>query len=389
MRILLVIPSLGSGGGAERSLIESVPELRSRGIDVAVAQFLRRPHEEQEVVLTRMGARIHELHATRPSRRVVSLRHVIETERPDIVHTSLFDADVAGRLAARATRPEHRPRVLTSLVNTSYDPARGRDPRVRPWRLRLVRRVDGWTARHLTDHFHAITHAVKADAVRSLGNEPGRVTVIERGRDRARLGSWSKERRARAREGLGIAPDAPVIVTVGRQEYQKGQTYLVAAFERVAKEYPDALLLLAGRRGYESGAIDAAIARSSFGDRIRSLGHRDDLPDVLAACDVFAFPSLYEGLGGAVIEAMALGLPVVSSDLPAVREVVEDGASALLVPRADKSAMGSALLRLVDDREMRHRFGARGQELFDTRFTLDRSIDRTVALYEDLLTRSV
>ena len=179
-----------------------------------------------------------------------------------------------------------------------------------------------------------------------------------------------------------------MIVTVGRQEYQKGQTYLIAAFERVAKEYPEALLLLAGRRGYESGAIDAAIARSKFGDRIRSLGHRDDLPDVLAACDIFAFPSLYEGLGGAVIEAMALGLPVVSSDLPAVREVVEDGASALLVPRADKSAMGSALLRLVDDREMRHRFGARGQELFDTRFTLDQSIDRTVALYEGLLTRS-
>ena len=141
-------------------------------------------------------------------------------------------------------------------------------------------------------------------------------------------GNWSKERRARGREGLGIASDAPVIVTVGRQEYQKGQTHLIAAFERVAREYPEALLLLAGRRGYESGAIDAAIARSSFGDRIRSLGHRDDLPDVLAACDVFAFPSLYEGLGGAVIEAMALGLPVVSSDLPAVREVVEDGASA-------------------------------------------------------------
>ena len=58
-------------------------------------------------------------------------------------------------------------------MNTSYDPARGRDPRVRPWRLRLVRRVDGWTARHLTDRFHAITHAVKADAVRSLGIEPG------------------------------------------------------------------------------------------------------------------------------------------------------------------------------------------------------------------------
>jgi glycosyltransferase involved in cell wall biosynthesis len=387
VRILFVIPSLGSGGGAERSLIESVPQLRERGIDVSIAQFFRRPHERQEGALHEKGARIHDIAAPGVVLRVVALRRIVDTECPDIVHTTLFDADIAGRAAVRLAR-RASPRLLTSLVNTSYDAARSNDPRVRAWKLRAVRQLDGLTARHMTDHFHAITRAVKEDAIRSLRIAPHRITVIERGRDPARLGTWSQERRSRARAKLGLDSSADVIVTVGRQEFQKGQTHLVAAFERVAATHPNAVLLLAGRRGHESDAIDATIARSPARGQIRLLGHRDDLPDVLAASDVFAFPSIYEGLGGAVIEAMALGLPVVASDLPAVREVVEDGGSALLAPPADPPALAATIATLIDDSEMRHRLGTRGREIFDARFTLDRSTERMVELYSEVLTPS-
>jgi glycosyltransferase involved in cell wall biosynthesis len=117
------------------------------------------------------------------------------------------------------------------------------------------------------------------------------------------------------------------------------------------------------------------------------LGHRNDLPEVLAASDVFAFPSLYEGLGGAAIEAMALGLPVLASDLPALREVVENGASALLVPPADPFALATALARLLDNEALRRRLGARGREIFRARFTLDRSQERMIELYRELAAR--
>lgn len=386
MRVLFVIPSLGSGGGAERSLIEAVPRLLEHDVQVSIAQFFRRPHEDQEAALTRQGARIHDVTASRLPHRVAALGGIVRAERPDLVHTTLFDADIAGRLAAHVSG-RRSPPVLTSLVNTSYDTARGRDPRVSSWKLRAVRQLDGWTARHLTDHFHAITFAVKDDAVRSLEVTPDRITVIERGRDAARLGAWSKARRERVRAALGLDPRAVVMVTAGRQEFQKGQTHLVAAFDKLAPSRPDAILLLAGRRGHESDALDTMIARSAAHDRIRVLGHREDLPDVLAASDVFVFPSIYEGLGGAIIEAMALGLPVVASDLPAIREVVEPDESALLVPAARPTPLAAAVSRLVDDPDLRHRLGARGREIFDARFTLDRSIERTVELYRRLVAR--
>jgi glycosyltransferase involved in cell wall biosynthesis len=116
--------------------------------------------------------------------------------------------------------------------------------------------------------------------------------------------------------------------------------------------------------------------------RIHMLGHRDDIPDILAAADLFVFPSLYEGLGGAVIEAMALGLPIVASDIDAVSEVVEAGRNALLVKPAAPAALAAAMTRVLDDAALRMEFGARSRQIFEKRFTVERSTARMVAFYE-------
>ncbi|MCZ7535451.1 MAG: glycosyltransferase family 4 protein [Acidimicrobiia bacterium] len=379
MKILYVIDNLGPGG-AERSLHELVPELRAAGTEVLVVSL--DPASDLEVA---GGARTYEtrtLDAASPFGRVRELRALLRNERPDIVHTSLFRSNVTGRLAAVRTGAV----VMTSLVNTSYEPERLRDANVRRSRLALARAVDGFTARHLTAHFHAITEAVKESAVRNLRIRADRVTVIERGRDRARLGIPSPERRERARAALGIAGDAQVVVNIARQDPQKNQAVLVGAFERLAGANPDAVLVIAGRRGYASEELDALLARSAHADRIMMLGHREDVPEILAAADVFAFPSRYEGLGGAVIEAMALGLPVVASDLPALREVVVDGVTGVLARSEDAEALASALGRMLTDPRRAADMGARGLVRFEERFTLERSSARMIDLYRSLLT---
>jgi glycosyltransferase involved in cell wall biosynthesis len=294
------------------------------------------------------------------------------------VHTSIFEADVTGRLAAAGTGVP----VLTSLVNTSYATVRRQDPDVAPWKLAATRSIDGWTARHLTTHFHAITHAVGDAAVRDLLLDPERITVIERGRDPSRLGEPSPERRAAARAGLGLTSEAPVLVTVGRQEFQKGQWHLLEAMPKVLAAHPDARLLLAGRTGNASGRLDEVVRSARLDGQVTFLGHRDDVPEILAAADVFVFPSLYEGLGGALIEAMALGLPIVASDLPAIREVVEDGRNAVLVPPGSSSDLAAAIDALLTDEPRRSAMGARGREIFEERFTLERSAARMLALFE-------
>ncbi|HEX6230669.1 MAG TPA: glycosyltransferase family 4 protein, partial [Actinomycetota bacterium] len=223
---------------------------------------------------------------------------------------------------------------------------------------------------------------VKDAAVRDLRIDTDRVTVIERGRDPERLGEPSTERRARARRGLGLGPDAAVLVTVGRQEYQKGQWHLLEAMPQVLAAFPNAQLLVAGRTGNASARLGQTMRRTCPNGRVTFLGHRDDVPEILAAADLFVFPSLYEGLGGALIEAMALGLPIVASDLPAIREVVEAGRNAVLVPPGSSADLAAAIGALLADEARRTSMGPRSRWIFEERFTLERSATRMVQLFE-------
>jgi glycosyltransferase involved in cell wall biosynthesis len=382
VRLLFVIPGI-SGGGSERSLCELVPTLVNTGIDVSIAYMVRRTTDNEDE-LRSAGVDLCRITGRRLDNQVRELRRVIASHQPDIVHTTLFDADVAGRVAAWRA-PGCSPVVLSSIVNTSYDAARRSDPNVRPWKLQAVRLIDGWTARNLTDHFHAVSCTVKNAAVQALGIDPRRVTVVERGRDPSRLGEPSRDRRARARAALRLADDASVIVTVGRQEFQKAQEDLVSAFDLLGSARPDVELLLAGREGTASAQVAARVERSPYRERVRILGHREDIAEILAAADVFVLPSVYEGFPGAAIEAMALGLPVIASDLPTLREIIEDGGSGLLVPPRNPERLAEATGRVLDDPETRRRLGDQGRELFLTRLTAEQSHRRMIELYKRLV----
>jgi glycosyltransferase involved in cell wall biosynthesis len=304
----------------------------------------------------------------------------VARESPDLIHTTILASNLVGRLASIGSPAT----VLTSLVSTPYMPIRKQDPRVRPLALSAVRLVDIATARRLTDHFHAITEAVKSWAVADMGLDPSRITVVHRGRNSDRLGEPGPERRRSARLALGLRDDDEVILTVGRQEFQKGQRYLLEAVAALAPRRPHLRLLIAGRRGASSPELDRLLAVPQLAGRVHVLGHREDVPDLLTASDLFAFPSLLEGLGGSVLEAMALGLPIVASDLPAVREIVEEGENALLVPVAAADELAEAIDRILQDPRLARRFGQRSREIFLERFTSTRSAEAMIDLYRHL-----
>lgn len=371
---LFVINSFGAGG-AERSLLEFLPKLAATGVRPVIA-CLSRSDVGFEDEVRAQGWDVRVLAGTGRLAKIRSLRALIRELRPALVYTALFDADIAGRIAAARTGVP----VVSNLANTAYDPARLADPNVDARKLALVRMVDGFTARHLTEHFHAISDAVKESTVETMGVEPERISVVRRGRDPARLGEPSPERTAAARALLGLPPDALVVATVGRQEYQKGHRHLVDAFATVVERRPEAVLVIAGREGHASTALGDQIARLGLDDRVRLLGHRSDVAEVLSAADLFAFPSVYEGLGGALIEALALGLPIVASDLPALREVVRPGENADLVSPTDSAALAAAVVALLDDPARRQAYGARSRQLFEDGFDADRAADEVVTL---------
>lgn len=333
-RVLFVIPGLGPGG-AERSLAEEMPGLLARGIDGHVACFRVRHEGVHERVASMVP--VHVLPPAGRAGRMTSLRDLVRRTRPGLIHTSVLPADLMGRLVGAVTRTP----VVSTLVNTTHDPSRLADPRVARPAFEAYRLADAGTAQ-LCAGFRALTPAVKSSSAQTLHVSPDLIVVIPRGRDLKALAS-SQLSRADARAALGIHPDAFVVGNVARQEYQKGLDTLVRAFRLLRPTVPRAVLVQAGRTGSHSEVI-ARVGRDSGipPSALRQLGYRPDISEVvLPACDVFAFPSRYEGFGGAVLEAAAVGLPIVASDLPALREVL--GHAATFVAPDDVQGWAGAL----------------------------------------------
>ncbi len=365
-KIFFVINSL-IPGGAERSLVELLPDLRTSGFEPVVVCLYEREVGFQDEV-TEGGFDLRYLNPGSRLSQIRQLRKMLQSERPSLVHTVLFEADIVGRVAAMGTGIP----VTGTLANTTYEPARiEADENLKAWRVGLVRWLDGLTARHLARQFHAVSEAVKNSAVESLGLDPATVTVIYRGRDTQRLGIPSKQRRDRVRNELGVPDETVLLLTVGRQEYQKGHVYLLEAFSSVVKNHPDTKLLVAGRTGNASAHLQRLTLDLGIASNVELMGHRTDVPDLLVAADVFVFPSLWEGLGGALIEALALELPIVASDLPALREVVGGGEFGILVPPGDSAALADAISGLVTDERARRELSRGGRDRFDDLFSLD------------------
>lgn len=379
LKILFVIDSLGTGG-AELDLAEKLAQLRGLGV-VTVVVSLRHREEGVQSGLQEQGFDVRILTVTGLFRRVAALRKIIRNEQPNLIQTVLFHSDIAGRLAAIGTSAK----VISRLVNTDYDRVRLQDPNVNIIKFRLARLVDGWTARHLTHHIYANSNAVKTAAISELGIPEEKIIVIKEGRDAERLGKPSIQRRNRARSKLGLEGDQTVLVTIGRQDFQKGQRYLLEAMAKLVTARPHLALLVAGRSGDVSDELESLRKCLGLQDRVHFLGHREDVPEILAAADLFVFPSFYEGLPGAVIEAMALGLPIVASDIEPVRETVEEGRNAILVRPASPVELAKAIEQILENRQIGLAYGERSREIFEERFTLEQSMIQLMKFYRQIV----
>ena len=292
------------------------------------------------------------------------------------MHTSVWDADLAGRIVGKYTGTP----VIAGLVSTQYS-AEATNEASDPWKLELARRLDRVLARRATFRFHALTQAAAEEGARALGIDPLRITVVPRGRDRAVLGEPSTERRTTARQDLGLDDKVVLIVNVARQQKPKGIPLLVEAFSLLAERHPTAILLQAGRPGVSSDQVEHLIRRHGLQDRFLTLGRREDVPTLLAAADAFAFSSLWEGQGGAVLEAMAMNLPIATFDVPAVAESVAD--TALRVPIGDVAALAAAMDRLLVDDELRSRLGRAARARFDANFDICVVATRMAQMYRE------
>jgi len=289
---------------------------------------------------------------------------LFRAERPDMVHAHMPISGVLARLAARIAGV---PRVAYTCHGFLFN-------QPGPWWRRALGLGMEWFGGRLTDVTLTVSTEEAADA-RRLWIARGAVPVGN-GRDPARFRP-SAAARARVRRELDVPDTQVVIVIVSRLVRHKGYPELLAAM----RDVPDAELWVVGDRlPSDHGAdLEPLFDPSGLGLRLRRLGYRADVADVLAAADIFTLPSHFEGLPMSVIEAMLTGLPVVATAIRGPREQVTDQETGLLVPPATVAPLAAALNRLVADPALRARMGAAGRAravaLYDEAAVLARTLD--------------
>jgi glycosyltransferase involved in cell wall biosynthesis len=374
LRVLSVIDSLAQGG-AERSLVELVEPLRRVGVELAIAVLAERDGLTAEAAAAGAPPLSLAGEGGLPG-DVGRLRRVLRSTKPDLVHTTLWGANVVGRIGATI---EGIP-VVSSLVNTPYGPDHRATPEISPVRLRGAQFLDVVTAQ-VVRRFHANAEHVRTTMARRLAVSPGRIDVVPRGRSSEQLGRRTAERRESARRALGFGSERVVLVPA-REEHQKGLDHAIDAVASLRGV--TVRLVVAGREGNATEALRRRVERESLEDVVSFLGFRRDVPDLMVAADVVLLPSRREGFPGALVEALALEVPIVASDLPGVREVV--GETGVLVDRPSGTAFASAVESVLDHPEAADRMAERGRRRFETRFTIEHTADEMAGFFRTALT---
>jgi glycosyltransferase involved in cell wall biosynthesis len=274
----------------------------------------------------------------------LELTGLLRRLRPRVVHVT--DVWPPALAAARLARV---PRVLV----THHTPEL-------PRRDNLVGRVWwrlGWTTRP------EVIYTSNSQRLED-GREPSH--VIELGIDLERFAAGN----------AALPKDGPIVGNVARLAPQKGHRHLLEAAVRV----PHGRFVIVGD-GELRGALERRARELGIADRVEFLGARDDVPDLLASFDVFAFPSLFEGLCVAVIEAQAAGVPVVATRVGGIRDTVVHGETGLLVPSGDADALAAAIRRLLRDRDEAAQMAREARRRVRERFSVERMVERTLSLY--------
>ena len=376
MRVFYLIDSLVTGG-AEQSLVGMAPHLIEKGVELHVVYLL--PERKLEPALRDGGAYVYDLSMpSLPIQQFGSVRRKIADLQPDLVHTTLFRADVIGRTVGRLARLP----VLTTLANVPYGREQRRYAARRQSEVLSKHFFDLATAQFAT-RFHANSHAVAEAMGPRLLVPASRIDVVWRGRDPVLLGRRTDERHRAVRRRLGVREGERMVLCVGRHDRQKGLDTAIETAAVFRERRTPVRLFIAGRDGKQTSELKRLIDSHRLREQVVLLGDRDDVPDLLAAADVFLFPSRWEGMGGSVIEAMALEVPMVLSDLVVTREVAGDTAE--YAPPGDPVAFADALERVqiveTADRVLRAR------RRFEQLFTVEGSAQGIFELYCRLLDR--
>ena len=364
-RVLTLFPR-PEGGGAERLVLDQLRLHDPARCDLKVVA-LRKARLDPEF-------RAHPgyacLRAWTPwsPRALAAVHRLIRSERIEILHTHLQEADFYGYWLKRLN-----PGLLWVSTRHNTDDFRKR------WFWRLLNR----TMARRCDRVLAVSHSVKEFVARYEEVPADKIAVVHNGVDVKRFVARAPTPEAKA--AFGIKPGDFVVGIVGRLCKQKGHATLFEAVARGRREIPGLRLLVVGTGGLRKSLGRLAL-RLGIADRVCFAGYHKDTTALYAAMDVCCLPSLFEGFGLVLVEAMLCERVVVGSRVDGIREIVEDGSTGFLAEPGDSESLARALVR-VFRREYDDGLVARARQMALSRFNLEKNLDRIADLYQEGLGR--
>ena len=387
-KVIHVITRLDHGGSAQNTMLTVLGHDRAQFELLVVAGYPGRWDAQGGQVATEENCRrlekanvrwmllpslTREVHLLKDIQALWQLTRLFWQERPALVHTHTSKAGVLGRVAAWIAK-------VPVIVHTPHGHVfYGHFGPIRSWLFLQIERV----LSAITDRLIALTDAERQDHLDRDVGKADRFAVVPSGIDRERFG------RARAHgkqqpEWFACPPGALIVGSVGWLTDIKGHKYLIEAVAKLKQDFPALHLVIIGSGDRQEALLQLA-ELAGLRDTVHFLGHRDDVEVCLAGMDLFVLPSLNEGMGRALVEAMAAGLPVIASRVGGIPAVISHEQTGLLVPPGNAGALADAIRRLLDRPDWARQLGLAAGRSVDSRYGA-RSMVRVIeSIFADAL----
>jgi glycosyltransferase involved in cell wall biosynthesis len=391
IKVIHIITRLDRGGSAQNTLL-TCQEL-SHKYDVVLAHGLSLESKMTPLEMQSLEGQITEarerglkdmpipslvrrINPVRDLQALFAIWKLLKREKPAIVHTHTYKAGILGCWAAKMAG-------VPIIIHTPHGHIFF--GHFNPLVTRFFMMIERLTA-GIADRMVALTEGERRDYIACSVANPEKMVTIHSGVNidrfiKVKVSSEGKKR------SLDLNAEAPVVGTVGWLLPIKGPIYLLRAMAEVWQSHPDIHLVYVGKGDLEEDVKGEAY-RTGVSDKVKFLGWRSDIPEIMQVLDVFVLPSLNEGMGRVLVEAMAAGKPIVASNVGGIPDLVKDGQNGFLVGPGDVNGLSLAMKKLIEDEELRVKMGAKGRAMAQS-YGVDEMIRKIDELYTALYQEKV
>jgi len=299
------------------------------------------------------------------------LIRLLKKQKPHILHTYLFHANFMGRIAGWMNRV---PVIISTIQVMEVE-------RVHHLYLDMLTQ---W----MVDKEICVSRQLEEFTRKKAKISSSKLVTIYNAVDITSVKPLQVEAKNKLIQELSIAGFQPIIGTVARLTTQKGIPYLLKAFQFILKDFPDCCLLIIGH-GSQKQELEALSEKLGISSNVKFLGFREDANEIMNLMDVFVLSSLWEGLPLTILEAQALGKPVVATNISGTKEIIKDKETGFLIPPKNQESLASSVKLLLQNPEMRKEFGNKGREFVTENFSLVKMVENTRKLYYELINQKL